>query len=288
MKNAQHKPINPTLTMWHNRIPKRLLWMASFVFSFSLLFGIYYLIINTHPEVEMVQLEVSPSRAIVYPASSETDSRFMNITLSQLCSVFSNHSYNYDLVFVRFPWEPPTSVFPSTCNNTFRNVVHIAIDPTEVGSTIKNEFAKIEDGRKYRLMIWFWLRAIYTHEALTQYKYILRLDSDSIFLSPIKKDPVDIVASSNALIGYHCFTYENPLFVNGIQSIAYSYVKQRNSTYPNFAYPRDAFPMFYTNFLVLDRSKLSLKGKTLTTLLTTSLLVSSQTDGAMRLFGDSL
>ena len=255
---TQFKPISTTEKMSWRFIPKPLLSMAYLFFSFSLFLSISYLIINNRSDIEILRLETeSPNRAVVYLASSATTPRDMDVSLSQLCSVFSSHSHNYELVFVRFPWEEPVTVFPATCVGRFSKVVHIAIDPKYEGNTAKDAFANIKEGLGYRLMIWFWLRVVVTHEAFSQYEYIVRLDSDSVLLSPIKQDPVDILASSKALIGYHCFTYENPTVAISLQAVADDYVAQRNSTYANFAYPNDSFPMFYTNFLVLDRSNLS-------------------------------
>lgn len=59
-------------------------------------------------------------------------------------------------------------------------------------------------------MIWFWLHTVLVEPRFQRYRYILRMDTDSLLLSPYHGDPAAHLRATGGVLGYHCFGFEYP------------------------------------------------------------------------------
>lgn len=185
-------------------------------------------------------------------------------SLAQLCLNFPFGS-NYDLVLVGYDTDPSETLKTALtmametakpCN--FRNIFNYTVDPTE-GFMHETWVGAGAAGDNYKKMIWFYLHGILTLEPFSRYRYIMRMDTDSILLSPMQDDPAKVMRENDAVIGYNCFTYEAG-YSEGLADFVRAFLSVKPARYPGFMipdYPSQTVPQFYVNFNMLDRWALS-------------------------------
>ena len=149
---------------------------------------------------------------------------------------------NYDVVFVSFSQD----VF-GLPNRTRSSLLGIRGNYTPAAV----HFIHVDVGRHfmngYKRMIYFWVETILSHPAFSHYHYILRLDSDSLILSPLHVDIADRMRAANAVFAYHCWTFEqsdDDVGFSNILRAAGGRVPAQNGV----------IPMFYNNFMMIDRA----------------------------------
>eukprot|EP01065_Artemidia_motanka_P013162 TRINITY_DN17257_c0_g1_i1.p1 TRINITY_DN17257_c0_g1~~TRINITY_DN17257_c0_g1_i1.p1 ORF type:complete len:449 (+),score=61.63 TRINITY_DN17257_c0_g1_i1:62-1408(+) len=119
----------------------------------------------------------------------------------------------------------------------------------------------------YRRMIWFWTYVVLTLDCLKEFQWLLRLDTDSAFGSPVTTDPFAIMTARKGVYGYVAACFDSPDYLFGlwhhvqwemqvlkvgprhlaeyvIPASCRIRVKRERCRFPH--------PMFWTNFEVLD------------------------------------
>lgn len=156
-----------------------------------------------------------------------------------------------------------------------------ATEPNELAESATERFVSSEGG--YRRMCWFWHRSVHFLPCLRDVSFVLRLDTDSEFITAPRTDPVAAVAAAGASYGYATFCFDNPRFTAGLWSHVRRWLGRTQRwagglRLPNASVCRDHFfdaptacvrrvhgvcetsaagddgcpvPMFYTNFEVL-------------------------------------
>ena len=93
-------------------------------------------------------------------------------------------------------------------------------------------------------------------------RYIMRMDTDSLILSPWKADPFAQMRAKRAVYGYKCVVPDFPPFVKGVLPFVEAYIKSNSLTpkFPGFAAwvkssvgdNTSLVPMPYTNMELMD------------------------------------
>lgn len=113
--------------------------------------------------------------------------------------------------------------------------------------------------RDYESMIRFWISDLFHLAKSRGLKYVMRMDTDSVINSPIGEDLFSNMHTRKAVYGYRGFCYEWPQAAKPqeVIPIVDSFIKSEGLQVPfNFRREldasRDALPLFYTNFEIVD------------------------------------
>eukprot|EP01059_Diplonema_ambulator_P025330 TRINITY_DN42378_c0_g1_i1.p1 TRINITY_DN42378_c0_g1~~TRINITY_DN42378_c0_g1_i1.p1 ORF type:complete len:684 (+),score=37.06 TRINITY_DN42378_c0_g1_i1:33-2084(+) len=147
----------------------------------------------------------------------------------------------------------------------------ITTETWDVGSSISAKGQTTLGSSTYRKMIWFWHHQMFYIPGLAKYKYVMRLDTDSVIRSVPIVDPFKHLAYRKGVYGYVSFCYD-PMTVthgmwklfmaNGTQALI---PDQARKNHPHYALwhmtQKCAFdknqcrmphPMYYNNFEIVD------------------------------------
>ena len=116
-------------------------------------------------------------------------------------------------------------------------------------------------GRGYRIMCRFWAGLVWHLDSMSKYEYYWRLDTDSVFLTPIQHDPFVLMVSRGCEYGYNRIKGENPHVSMGLFEAYNQWVRSEQGQ-PDFMSPgvaktvqrffidKDGYnrTMFYNNF----------------------------------------
>jgi hypothetical protein len=106
----------------------------------------------------------------------------------------------------------------------------------------------------YRHMCRFFSGDIFNYPIIQKYKYIWRLDTDSLILSPIVYDVFEKLSSNNAIYGYINIQHDHPGVIKNLWEITEKYFKNINKdkifSSGNKKFHRNR--VFYTNFEIFD------------------------------------
>jgi len=131
----------------------------------------------------------------------------------------------------------------------------------DADATYKPNFARTKSSRTrdYGMMIEFWLKQAVVYAQEHRFKYIMRLDTDSIIASKPKTNLFEQVKNANAVYGYRGFCYENMWFSppEKVWPVLREYVQTEGlKVSPEFQQEinkqHEALPLFYSNFEILD------------------------------------
>ena len=105
----------------------------------------------------------------------------------------------------------------------------------------------------YRYMCRFFAGEIFKKDFLSQYKYVWRLDTDSLVLAPIIYNVFDRMSNSRAKYGYINIQFDHPKMTIGLWEEASNYFAN-NGIRPlvDISDPAHKNRVFYTNFEILD------------------------------------
>jgi hypothetical protein len=105
-------------------------------------------------------------------------------------------------------------------------------------------------GMGYRHMCRFFAGDIFKLDILKDYKYVLRLDTDS-FLVDVKYNLFDRMASTESKYGYINIQYDHPKLIDELWSFSKDYFKEKE-IYTDVFKPPHIGRVFYTNFEIFD------------------------------------
>lgn len=72
----------------------------------------------------------------------------------------------------------------------------------------------------YRHMLRFYALMLASHPALAPYQYMMRMDCDSLLVSPLENNPFTTLAKRNALYGYVMLWRDTPELIRGLDRLA--------------------------------------------------------------------
>ena len=71
----------------------------------------------------------------------------------------------------------------------------------------------------YRHMLRFYALMLASHPALAPYQYMMRMDCDSLLVSPLENNPFTTLAKRNALYGYVMLWRDTPELIRGLDRV---------------------------------------------------------------------
>jgi hypothetical protein len=105
----------------------------------------------------------------------------------------------------------------------------------------------------YRYMCRFFAGEVFKKDYLRQYKYVWRLDTDSLILSPIRYDVFRRMEESKAKYGYINIQFDHPKMTLGLWEEAAKYFEEKGiRPLVDLNDPAHKNRVFYTNFEIFD------------------------------------
>jgi len=146
---------------------------------------------------------------------------------------YFNDMYHYPIYAFHFNLneEAQRSIQASSRSNiTFLPIARpLATDPVSVLNPtpiMENNAALYSFPLEYRFQSYFFLETIFTHPAVKDYTYVLRIDNDIDLLAPITYDPFYFMERTGIVIDYHHWSMDPWEICNGIYKPTYLYQEQ--------------------------------------------------------------
>mmetsp|Transcript_37888 Transcript_37888/g.67912 ORF Transcript_37888/g.67912 Transcript_37888/m.67912 type:complete len:445 (+) Transcript_37888:51-1385(+) len=208
--------------------------------------------------------------AVTYLVKHDLNSLLLDLSSSltslneNFCKQMDMGSYYPVLLFSEF-WheyeQEPLKNAAKNCQLRFETLPSSFWEmPDFIPSKVTDDFAKYHSGGRglgYGLMIRWNMRTLFEHPAIQSLQFILRMDTDSRILSPLSFDPLMVMYTERPRkrYAYHCGSFENPEFSEGMNDFVAKYMREKQvvSPWENF-HPARGYPvaMPYNNIEIVD------------------------------------